>query len=122
MADRAARVRKQILEQASQIIHDKIKDPRVGSGFVTVTDVEVSRDLRHATIFLSTIKRGPTRDKSLAALEHAKGYIRTELGRRVRMKYLPEIELVFDESVEEGDRIERLIKEVRAREEQDDQA
>jgi ribosome-binding factor A len=122
MTDRAARVRKQILEQASRIIHDKIKDPRVGTGFVTVTDVEVSRDLRHATIFLSTMKGGITRQKSLEALEHAKGYIRTELGRSVRMKYLAEIELAFDESVEEGDRIERLIKEVRAREEADGQA
>lgn len=120
MANRAARVRKRILEETSEIIHDKIKDPRVG--FVTVTDVEVSRDLRHATIFLSTIKGGATREKSLAALDHAKGYIRTELGRRVRMKYLPEIELVFDESVEEGDRIERLIKKVRAQEDADGQA
>lgn len=114
MSARAARVRKQILEEAGEIIHDRIKDPRVG--FVTVTDVEISSDLRHATIFLSTIKGGRSREQSLAALEHAKGYIRTELGKRVRMKYLPEIELAFDASVEAGDRIERLIKKVRAEE------
>lgn len=113
MIDRPARIRKQILEQASAIIH-KIKDPRVG--FVTVTDVAVTRDLRHATIFLSTIRRGRQREQSLAALEHAKGYIRSELGKRVRMKYLPEITLALDESVETGDRIERLIRQVRAEE------
>lgn len=111
MTQRAARIRKRILEEAGRIIHDKMKDPRVG--FVTVTDVEVSRDLRHATIYLSTIKGGLVRERSLTALEHAKGYIRTELGRRLRMKYLPEIELAFDASVEEGARIEELIKKVR---------
>lgn len=113
MSARTERVRKEILEQVGEIIHDKIKDPRVG--FVTVTDAEVTPDLRHATVFLSTIKGGKQRERSLQALEHAKGYIRTELGRRLRMKYLPEIELAFDTSVEEAERIERLIK--RAREE-----
>ncbi len=115
MTGRAARVRKQILEETGEIIHDKIKDPRVG--FVTVTDVAVSGDLRHATIFLSTIKGGRSRARSLEALEHAKGYIRGELGKRLRMKYLPEIELAFDASLEEGERIERLIKKVREEEE-----
>lgn len=109
---RAARIRKQILEETSLIIHDKLKDPRVG--FVTVTDVEVSRDLRHATIFLSTIKGGKSRDRSLRALQSARGYIRSELGKRLRMKYLPEIAVAFDASVEESDRIERLIREVRS--------
>lgn len=115
MSARSERVRKQILEEVGEIIHDKIKDPRVG--FVTVTDVEVSPDLRHATVFLSTIKGGKSRERSLEALEHAKGYIRTELGGRLRMKYLPEIALAFDESVEAGERIDRLIKKARAEDE-----
>ena len=117
---RSDRVRKQILEEAGAIIHDKLKDPRIG--FVTVTDVEVSRDLRHATIFLSTIKGGASRAKSLAAIEHARGYIRAELGKRVRMRYLPEIQIAFDSSLEEGERIERLIRRVHTESETDGQA
>ncbi len=88
-----------------------MKDRRVG--FVTVTGVQVSPDLRHAKIFVSLMGSESEKKESLEALNRANGWVRHELGQRIRMKYLPEIIFLTDTSQEYGERIDRLIDEIR---------
>jgi ribosome-binding factor A len=87
-----------------------MKDRRMG--FVTVTGVEMSPDLRHARIFVSLM--GPENEKkeSLETLNHASGWIRHELGQRIRMKFLPEIIFQTDTSQEYGEHIDKLINDI----------
>ena len=87
------------------------KDPRIG--FVTVTGVDLSPDLRHAKIYVSAMGTDRQKKESLAALEHATGWIRHELGQRVRMKFLPEIVFRTDSSLDYGEKIDRLLEEIR---------
>ncbi len=94
----------------------ELKDPRIG--FVTITKVAVSDDLRSAKIYYSVY--GETREKeaSYRGLESARGYIKRELGRRVRLKYMPEITFIFDESLEYGDHIEELLRGMKDKDEE----
>lgn len=88
-----------------------LKDRRVG--FVTVTGVRMSPDLRHARIFVSAMGTEKQRDESLDALNHATGWIRHELGQRIRMKFLPEIVFEADTSQQYGERIDKLLDDIR---------
>ncbi len=119
MSERTQRVAENIKEELGWMVErGEIKDPRIG--FVTFTDAEVSKDLRHAKIFFSTLGNAKERAGVADGLNSARGYIRTELGRRLRMKYVPEIEFVFDTSVEAGARISKLLHDMREREERHD--
>jgi ribosome-binding factor A len=93
------------------MISRDLKDPRVG--FVTVTGVRLSPDLRHARVFVSAMGTEKQRKESLEALNHAAGWIRRELGQRVRMKFLPDIIFDVDTSQEYGERIDRLLDDIR---------
>jgi ribosome-binding factor A len=93
-------------EEIADILMRKIKDPRIG--FVTVTDVEVADDLRNAKVFVSIY--GGDKDKTLKGLESASAFIRSELGRRMRMRYTPEILFRFDKTVEQGAHIMELLR------------
>lgn len=106
---RRQRVAEAMREEASQILR-LLKDP--GLGFATVTRVEVSRDLRHAKIFVSVLGGEEERAATMAALERARGFVRGELGRRIRLRFVPEIQFVPDRSMEHGDRISRLLREL----------
>jgi ribosome-binding factor A len=103
---RAERVSDQMKEEIADILMRKIKDPRIG--FVTVTDVEVADDLRNAKVFVSIY--GGDKDKTLKGLESASAFIRSELGRRMRMRYTPEILFRFDKTVEQGAHIMELLR------------
>jgi len=92
------------------MIARNLKDRRVG--FVTVTGVQMSPDLRHAKIFVSLMGSGEEKESSMAALNHASGWIRHELGQRMRMKFLPEIVFLTDTSQEYGEHIDKLIDEI----------
>lgn len=104
---RLSRLQKAIKEAVSQIIQFELKDPRIG--LVTVTSVNISPDLRQARIFLSILGSSEEQRESLAGLDSARGFIRSELGKRVRMKFTPQIEFEIDRSIEEGIRISQLI-------------
>jgi len=95
------------------MISRDMKDRRVG--FVTVTGIQMSPDLRHARIFVSLMGPDSEKEEGLAALNHAAGWIRRELGRRVRMKFLPDILFIPDTSQDYGERIDRIIEEIRER-------
>jgi ribosome-binding factor A len=110
MSLRATRVGEQMKKELGEIIGRKIKDPRIG--FVTVTDVEVTGDLQQAKVFISVLGDEEQRQNTLKGLAKAKGFIRSEIGQRIRLRKTPEITFEFDESVDYGNRIESLLAEL----------
>lgn len=107
---RANRVSEEIKKVIGDIITRKLKDPRVG--FVTITDVEVTGDLQQAKIFLTVLGDQQEEEETLAGLEKAKGFIRSEIGKHIRLRKTPEILFEIDQSIETGNRIERLIHDL----------
>jgi len=87
-----------------------MKDRRIG--FVTVTGVQLSPDLKHARIFISLMGSESEKEESLETLNHAAGWVRHELGQRIRTRFLPEIVFQMDTSQEYGEHIDRLIDEI----------
>ncbi|WP_409253742.1 30S ribosome-binding factor RbfA [Bacillus sp. SCS-153A] len=110
MSHRSNRVGEQMKKELSDIIGRKIKDPRVG--FVTVTDVEVSGDLQQAKVYITVLGDEEQRENTLKGLAKAKGFIRSEIGQRVRLRKTPELIFEFDESIDYGNRIESLLKKI----------
>ena len=92
----------------------RLRDPRIG--FITITGVKVSPDLRVAKVFYSMLGTDEQRAETQAGLDAAKGYVRREVTSRVQLRVSPEVFFVFDSSVSEGDKIDRLLKEVKAKE------
>ncbi|WP_078380858.1 30S ribosome-binding factor RbfA [Sutcliffiella halmapala] len=119
MTLRSNRVGEQMKKELSDIIGRKIKDPRVG--FVTVTDVQVTGDLQQAKIFISVLGNDDQRQDTLIGLAKAKGFIRSEIGRRIRLRKTPELFFEFDESIEYGNRIENLIHELNKKDSEDEE-
>jgi ribosome-binding factor A len=101
----------QIQQEVSLMIFRHMKDRRVG--FVTVTGVKMSPDLRRAKVFISMMGSEDEKKESLETLNHAAGWIRHELGQKIRMKFLPDIVFLTDTSQDYGDRIDKLIDEIR---------
>ncbi|MCX8034129.1 MAG: 30S ribosome-binding factor RbfA [Thermodesulfovibrio sp.] len=97
-------------EEVADIVLHKIKDPRLG--FITVTDVELSEDLRVAKVFISVLK-DKDREISLQILNEAKGFVRGEIAKRLRIKIIPTFEFLYDESIERGFRIDQLLKDIK---------
>ncbi len=87
-----------------------LKDPRIG--FATVTHVRISADLRHARVFVSVLGSEEEQDATMEGLNSAKAYLRGELGRQVRMKYLPELTFELDRGAEAAQRLESLLDEI----------
>lgn len=105
---RVERVSDQMKKEIADILMRKIKDPRIG--FVTVTDVDVADDLRNATVFVSIY--GGDKAKTLKGLESAAAFIRSELGKRMRMKNIPELLFRFDATVEKSAHIMELLRTI----------
>ncbi|MFB2936233.1 30S ribosome-binding factor RbfA [Aerosakkonemataceae cyanobacterium BLCC-F154] len=109
---RVSRVGALIKREVSQMLLNGIKDDRVGAGMVSVTDVDVSGDLQHAKIFVSIYGSEEAKAETMAGLKAATGYVRSELGQRVRLRRTPEVLFVEDRSLERGDRILSLINQI----------
>lgn len=107
---RSQRVVEQIRRELAELIRTEVKDPRVG--FITLTDVEISPDYAHAKVFFTSMTGEDSVPGILVGLRRASGFLRRELGRRVRIHTTPELHFVYDSSVEEGSRMSRLIDEV----------
>jgi ribosome-binding factor A len=107
---RVNRIGEQIKKELSQIIQQEMKDPRIG--FVTVTNVEMSGDLQLAKVFVSVLGDDEGKQQSLASLEKAKGYLRSEIGRRIQMRHTPELIFKMDESLAHSQHITKLLDEV----------
>jgi ribosome-binding factor A len=109
MTDRMRRVNEALKEVLSEGIGD-LKDPRIG--FVTVTGVEASRDLRHATVYVSVLGSEKKREASLAGLESAHGILQGRVNRELRLKRTPQLVFEYDPTIERGVRLSRLIDEL----------
>ena len=98
---------------ADLLTRGAIHDPRIG--FITLTGVKVSPDLSVAQVFYSMIGTDEQKAETKAGLEAAKGFVRREVTKRVKLRISPEVFFTFDPSLDEGDKIERLLKEVRTK-------
>ncbi len=117
--NRVRRVAEQIKKDVSQIIVAEIKDPRIAE-MTSVTDVELSKDLRHASIYVSVYGSEAEREETLQTLARASGFVRSEIGRRIRLRYTPEINFFLDTSIEYGAYIESVLKSLKEEENRDD--
>lgn len=111
---RIARVASLIKREVSQMLMSGIKDDRVGTGMVSITDVDVSGDLQHAKIFVSIYGTEAARAETMAGLQAATSYVRSELGQRIRLRRTPEILFKEDRSVERGSQVLTLINRLSA--------
>lgn len=109
--NRAERVAGELRRELARLIQREVKDPSVG--FVSVSDVEVTRDLSHAKVFITVFEETTARD-SIKALNKAAGFIRGRLGQEMRMRSVPQLHFHHDASVETGQRMDRLIEQARS--------
>ncbi|EJA1858631.1 30S ribosome-binding factor RbfA [Staphylococcus pseudintermedius] len=107
---RAERVGEQMKIELMDIINNKLKDPRVG--FLTITDVQPTNDLSLAKVYLTVLGSDKERENTFKGLEKAKGFIKSEIGQRMRLRIVPDLQFEYDESIEYGNRIERLIQDL----------
>ncbi|MFQ5801663.1 MAG: 30S ribosome-binding factor RbfA [Candidatus Methylomirabilales bacterium] len=105
---RAARVGDLLKEELSNLLLRNIRDPRIG--FLTITEVRVSADLRHARVYFVTHESGEEQQRALKGLESARGYLRGELGRRLRLRYVPDLSFTVDETLDHSLRIREILK------------
>ena len=115
---RIQRIAEQIQEEISSLLLKGLKDPRIG--FITLTGVDVTRDLGQAFVFFSTSGSAEAREQSREGLQSAAGFIRKVLSKRLHLRTIPELTFRYDESLDQGDRIEQLLSEVRKQEGWDD--
>lgn len=117
---RGQRVAEQIRRDLAELIRLEVKDPRVG--FISLTDVELSADFAHAKVFFSSMKGEEGLAEILQGLQRASGFLRRELGKRVRIHTLPELHFVYDCSLEQGSRLSALIDEAVRSDQKPDQS
>ena len=106
---RIERVAELIKREVSQMLLSGIKDDRVGAGIVSVTDVQVAGDLQHAKIFVSIYGTSEAKAETMAGLKSATGFVRSELGQRIRLRRTPEVLFLEDSSLERGDKVLSLL-------------
>jgi len=111
VARRIKRVNSLIRQEISELLQRQVKDPRLG-GFITVTEVSTSADLKYAKVFVSHIGTEEERQQALSGLAAAAGFIRGELGKRLGLRSVPELRFEWDDSIERGTRLLKLIDEV----------
>jgi ribosome-binding factor A len=111
---RSQRVGDLIREEVADIIMYRLKDPRIG--FVTVTGVDMSPDMKNARVYVSILKE-EDRELTLEILNSSKSFMRSLLSKRLRMKFIPTVEFRFDTSIEYGYKIDKLLKEIKDRDE-----
>lgn len=103
-----------LVAEISDILRTRVKDPRLG--FVTITDVVMTKDLRIARVYFSVLGNEAERTNTVKALESARTFIQSEIGSRVRLRFLPELRFFLDTSLEYGARIESLIAKIHSSE------
>jgi ribosome-binding factor A len=106
---RIARFNELLKEEIGILVHN-LKDPRIG--FVTVTGVEASNDLKYATVMVSILGNEKEREVALEALTSARGFIQSELGKRLRLKYTPSLKFNRDDTIEKSLRISKILEEI----------
>lgn len=108
---RSVRVSDLVKEEVASIIMNRLKDPRLG--FITVTEARVSNDLRNAKIYVSVLEEAK-KTETLKILTSSAGFIRSELAKRLKMKFTPELVFKFDETIEYSAKIDKMLKEIKS--------
>ena len=116
MSIKIDRIASNLVKEISYILMTEVKDPNVK--FVTVTDCKVTNDLSYAKVYV-TILNSEFKEETMDALKNASGFIRHELMSRVEIRHIPELEFVYDESIEYGKKIENIIEKINEKEEKD---
>jgi ribosome-binding factor A len=111
MGFRPNRLAEEIKREVTSMLQTDLKDPRI-CRFSSITDVEVSRDLRYAKLFVSIYGSEEEQAQTLAGLQSAGGFIRSELGKRIRLRFLPELTFCLDTSIQKGVKLANLIRQV----------
>ena len=111
LGHRAERLADRIRAEVAEIVSGELRDPRIG--FVTVTGVDLSADFHHARVSVSVLGSAETQQKSLEGLVCATGYIRHELGLRLRLRRVPELAFVLDHAAEENERLDSLLQKLK---------
>lgn len=118
---RIARLNEQIRADVADLIAREMKDPRL-AGLVTVTAVDLSPDLRNARVYISVLGSEEERNRTLAAIRNAAGFLRSQLAVRLTTKHAPELHFVSDTSIERGERIMHLIRQIEREEQSEPEA
>ena len=109
---RSERVGDLLVELISEVLRKDIRDPRVGA--VTITGAKVTKDLRQARIYFSLLGRADDKKEVLAGLKSATGFIRTKIGKQLKLRFVPSIEFLYDEREDEAQRIDTLLNQIKA--------
>jgi ribosome-binding factor A len=112
VGNRPDRVGEAIRDELSQLIAREVHDP--GVGFITLTRVKVSPDLQVARVYYTTMGDEKAQRETAKALKRATPFLRRQLGQRIRLRRVPEVEFFYDESIAQGDRIEQILQELKA--------
>jgi ribosome-binding factor A len=112
---RIRRLAEEIREEVARILGAGLKDPRIG--FVTVTRVELTADLRQTRVYVGVLGDAHQRQRCLEGLRQAAGFVRRELGRRLTVRHTPEVEFVYDTGLDAAERVARLLDEVKGKDE-----
>lgn len=116
---RGQRVAEQIRRELAELIRLELKDPRVG--MVSITEVQVTPDYAHAKVYFSSMTGEEGLPEVMAGLQRSSGFLRRELGKRIRIHTLPQLHFEYDKSIEQGARLTRLIDEAVRSDRQDDE-
>ena len=111
MSYRIPKLNSLIRQEISELLQHEIKDPRLGN-FIAITEVETSADLKHTNIFVSFLGTEEEKEKTLETLTRASGFIRRVLAKKIRIRHIPELSFHWDNSIERGDYLSRLIDQV----------
>lgn len=117
--DRTDRIAEEMKKEISSIIQNEINDPRLPK-FVSIMAVSVTRDLKYAKVFISVYGNDEEKANAKSALKSAAGFIRREVGRRIQMRYIPELHFELDTSIEHGAHISKLIHDTIKHDEKQD--
>jgi len=108
---RATRVADLLKEEISEMLCKEVKDPHIG--FITITDVEVSKDLKHAQVFYTILGDEQQAEESADALSRVSSFIKKQLGKRLRLRYIPEIAFKYDHSLAYGTKIDHILNSLK---------
>ncbi len=111
MSHRLERLNSLLRQELSDLLRLQVKDPRL-SGMISITEVSIAPDLKYARVFVSSLGGVAEKEKVLRSLSSAAGFLRSELSKNLRMRYTPELDFHWDESIEHGARILELLDQV----------
>lgn len=110
MSKKNEKIAELIKRNISEIIQFDLKDPKIG--FITITDAQVTNDLSYAKVYVSFLGQNARKEAGMKALERSKGYIRSELSKKMSTRKVPELQFVLDDALDKGNKIEKIIANI----------